>query len=648
MKKILTLTALFALTITMAVAQIQLLSPDGRLKTQIKVTDNKISYSVSHLNKVIMTDQPLSMTFSNGVVVGQGLKAKTSAVRTINEDIRPAVRVKTEVINVNCNEIEIAGKGYTIVFRAYNDAVAYRIKTNFKEKELKVLSEEVAYNFVENDGILFPEEKSFYTHQERKFIDTRLDEIADGRFCSPPMLVTDSPVRMLITEVDLESYPGIYYKKAGTKSFAGIFPHYGLETTKKSDRDLPVTKTADYLAQTTGTRSYPWRVALITSSDEQLLESTTLYSLASKSRIEDTSWIKPGKIAWDWWNANNITGVDFKSGVNTQTYMYFIDFASENNIEYVVLDEGWYDINKNILSIVPDLNMDELMAYAKRQNVGIILWTTWLALEQDKEAAFKQFEKWGIKGLKIDFMQRDDQWMVDWYYEIVKRAADLKMLVDYHGAYTPRGLNATYPNMMTSEGVYGLEQNKWIDDLTPEHNLVLPFTRMVVGPMDYTPGAMSNASKKDFKIRFNRPMSLGTRCHQLGMYVVYESPLQMLSDSPSTYEREPETMRFLSAVPSVWDETRALKAAVGDYVVMARRKGSTWYVGAMNDWTPREIEISLDFLGSGEYTINSWEDGVNADMNSQDFKVRKSGVKSTSKITLKLAAGGGYAAIIRK
>lgn len=622
---------------------------NGKIQLSVMVVDGNLYYSVDFNKKCVLKEMPIAMTFSNGVTVGRGMKKVDYKARVLDNAYTPPVKVRAAVIEDKASELTLKTPLYDVIFRLYDDAVAYRVVTRFKEKEVRVISEEVCYNFTADDKILFPEEKSMYTHQERKFIDTKLTDIADGRFCSPPMLATDNGVRMLITEVDLQSYPGIYYKKSGAQSFEGVFPHYALETQKKSDRNVVVTKAADYLAVTSGARSYPWRVALITDRDEQLIESLTLSALAAPSQIlGETSWIRPGKIAWDWWNGNNLKGVNFKTGINTDTYKYFVDFAAANKLEYVVLDEGWYDINKGITSIVPTLDMDELVAYAKTKNVDLILWMTWLALEEDTDAAFEMFKKWDIKGLKIDFMQRDDQWMVDWYHRIAQRAFDNKMLVDYHGAYTPRGLNLTFPNMMTTEGVYGGEQNKWTDDLTPEHNVTLAFTRMAIGPMDYTPGAMTNATQDEFVARFMRPMSLGTRCHQLGMYVVYESPLQMLCDTPTAYEKEPECMEFLSAVPAVWDETRVLKAAVGDYVVVARRSGDKWYIGAMTDSTGRNIEVPLSFLGEGQYKIKSWSDGINVATHAEDFQVKQSTVNAKSTLRIPMASGGGYAAVISR
>lgn len=648
MKKLFLFTTLL-LFATFAAAQesVTLSSPSGRIETTVTIEKGKLHYSVAFDGKEILEKMPLSMTFSNGVVAGENIKSLKPKSKTVEELFEPVIAVRTSKANIRYNETTFSFGKYSVLFRLYDDAVAYRFVTRFGKKEIDVIKESVVYNFANDNKILFPEESSMYTHQERKFIDTTTGAIERGKFASHPLLATDNGVRMVITEVDLESYPGIYYSKSEGNSFNGIFPAYALESEKRSDRNMVVTKRADFIAKSSGNRSYPWRVVMLNDKDTELLTSNTLYALASPCRLEDTSWIKPGKVAWDWWNNCTLTGVKFRCGVNTESYKYFIDFASKNGIEYIILDEGWYDIKKSILDIVPDIDLEEIIRYGKEKNVGIILWVTWLGLEEKMEEALPQFKEWGVKGLKIDFMQRDDQWMVEWYYNTAKRAAELQLLVDYHGSYKPTGITRTYPNVLTSEGVYGGEQNKWTDDLTPDHNVTLPFTRMACGPMDYTPGAMRNAKKGEFAERYYIPMSQGTRCHQLGMYVIYESPLQMLCDSPTNYEKEPDMMAFLAPVPTTWDETIALDAKVGDYVIMARRKGNKWWLGGMTDWTARKSEITLDFLESGkEYTLTLWEDGINVHRNAEDYKMSSRKVSKGDKIVINLASGGGFAATI--
>jgi len=453
-------------------------------------------------------------------------------------------------------------------------------------------------------------------------------------------------VKVAIAESDIEDYPGLWLRGTGGSGLAATFPPYPLKESLSNDRDYRVTETADYIAVTRGARTYPWRILAIAENDGDLITNQLVWLLAKPSQIADPSWIRPGKVAWDWYNANNIYGVNFRAGINTQTYKYYIDFASKYGIEYIILDEGWYRLG-NVLDVVPEMNIEEIVAYAKQKNVGVILWVVWKTLADQLQPALDQYEKWGIKGIKVDFMQRDDQIVMKFYHDLAREAAKRKMLVDFHGAQRSVLLARTWPNLITNEGVKGLEHTKWSRDVEPEHNVTLPFTRMLLGPMDFTPGAMLNATKETFAPIFNRPMALGTRCHQLAMYVVYESPLQMLADSPSNYLREPEAMEFLGPVPTVWDETRVLEAKLGDYVVIARRHGRDWYIGAMNDWTPRELEIGLSFLPEGNFQMQAYQDGLNADRMAGDFQLVKRQVDRNARLKIRLAPGGGWAARIR-
>jgi alpha-glucosidase len=438
----------------------------------------------------------------------------------------------------------------------------------------------------------------------------------------------------------------MWFRGSNTNSLKRVSAKFPKKTIKKSDRHLPIVEREDYIAKTSGNRNFPWRIFAVAENDADLIANQLTFVMASPNKLDDVSWIKPGKVAWDWWNANNIYGVDFEAGINTETYKYYIDFASEYGIEYIILDEGWYKLD-HIDELVPEIDMEGLLTYAKKKNVGIILWCVWKSLDDKLEASLKQFEDWGIKGIKVDFMNRDDQEMVNFYHKIAEKAAGHKLLVDFHGSYKPAGIRRMYPNVLTREGVNGAEQYKWSMYQSPEHDLILPFGRMLAGPMDYTPGAMHNAQKKDFKPIFDTPMSLGTRCHQLAMYVCFESPLQMLCDSPSNYYKEPEVMGFLSAVPSVWDETVVLDAKVSDYVSIARRNADNWYVGGMTDWDSRDMNLDLSFLPKGKkYLMTLYVDGKNADNNAIDFKQTKTIVDYTFKQKIHLAKGGGFAAMI--
>jgi alpha-glucosidase len=638
---------LTVISLQMTIAQdFELYSPDKKLKVTIGLHD-KITYSVWLDGKEILSPSPLSMTINGGMALGVKPRLKKQERKTVDEMLNPVVQTKSKEIRNNYNEIKLSFNGnYGLAFRAFNDGAAYRFETNLKDS-IQVDSEEVNYNFAGDYAIYFPEEESFQSHNERIFKYEELKSINQNRFCSLPALVdTKTGVKIAVSESDLEDYAGLWLKGSGKNSLTGTFPGYPLQVEQTSDRDVKVSQFASFIAKTSGTRSFPWRLMAITRNDTELITNQLVYQLAKPSKLQDVSWIKPGKVAWDWWNFNNIYQVDFRAGVNTETYKYFIDFASKNGLEYVVLDEGWYKLG-NLMELVPEINMEEIISYANQKKVGIILWVVWKTLDDQLQPALYQFQKWGVKGIKVDFMQRDDQWMVNYYYRIAKEAAKRKMLVDFHGAYKPCGLNREYPNVITSEGVKGLENNKWSLDITPEHDVTLPFTRMWAGPMDFTPGAMINATKADFRSIFNTPMSQGTRCHQLAMYAIFESPLQMLADNPTHYNKEPECLQFLSKIPSVWDATVPLQAKVGDYIAVARKKGAEWYVGAMTDWDARELIIDLSFLDANKnYTAEIYEDGINADRNANDYKKITKTITKSDKLTIKLAPGGGWAARI--
>lgn len=618
-------------------------SPDSRITVNVE-TGTNTTYSVTFNGKMMLNPSPISMTFDNGTVIGRNMEVKNVERSTQNQVLKPVVRQKSKQIIDHYNEMVLDAENYKLYFRVYNDGLAYRFHTDFPDS-LKVLNEEVIYCFPEDYNTLFPEERSMLSAQQPLFKPMKLSEIGTDRFCSTPILIkVDENARIFISESDLESYPGMFLRKQGKNELAGKFAAVSLEDYKTDDRQIFPTKRADYIARVNGTRNYPWRAMIVAENDANLITNQLIYKLAPEAE-GDYSWVRPGKIAWDWYNALILTGVDFKCGINNDTYKYYIDFASKYGIEYVVIDDGWseaWDVTKTI----PEINMEELVAYGKKKNVDLILWVSWAPFREKIDEAFDKFSQWGIKGIKMDFMNRDDQEMVDFYYEVARKAAARKMLVDFHGAYKPTGWLRTFPNVLTSEGVAGLENHKWGSFVTPKHNVTLPFTRMVAGPMDYTPGAMINFHEKDHKIWFNLPASVGTRCHQLGMYVVYESPLQMLADSPSNYYREPVCMEFLSQVPVVWDETRVLKASVGEYVVVARRHGDTWYIGGMVGEKGQKSEIDLDFI-KGNKTLTYWEDGVNVDMNANDFARRVQKVKQGDKITITMYDGGGYAAIIK-
>ncbi len=431
----------------------------------------------------------------------------------------------------------------------------------------------------------------------------------------------------------------------GGGRLTGVQPKFALSTEMKegSDRNEIVTERADYIADTSGARTFPWRFLAIARTDADLLTNELSFQLASPLEIKDTSWIKPGKVAWDWWNANNIYGVDFHAGVNTETYKYYIDFAADYGLEYIIMDEGWYRLG-NLLDVVPEIDMEEIVEYGRQKGVDIILWVVWKTLDDQLEDAMEQFERWGVAGLKIDFMQRDDQWMVNYYWRMAAAAAERNLLVNFHGAYKPAGIRRAYPNVLTREGVKGLEHNKWAETITPEHNLTIPFIRMVAGPMDYTPGAMRNANRKNFSVVWDRPMSMNTRAHQMALFVGYESPMQMLADTPSNYRREHESTAFIASVPAVWDETRVISAAIGEHLVIARRQGERWFLAGMTNSEARDVNVDLSFLSQGTFDMVSFEDGPNAARHAEDYKRCSNVVSGADQVMIKMSSGGGFVA----
>ena len=625
----------------------KLLSPGKKI--QVVVTTGKgITYSVLYEDKIILDPSTISMTLENGINLGETGRVLKIHNQEVKDKIYPVVPHKNREIIDHYSELILNFEGdYSLIFRAYDDGVAYRFETRFKD-EIKVVHEEVTYRFPQDHSVYFPEEESFFSHNEREYLFLPISQIGDERFASLPILIypEDGP-KIGISESDLEDYPGMWVKGISGNGLNGTFPAYALKDEMRNDRNVPVVERAEYLAVTGGTRTFPWRAMIIAEKDADLVENDLIFKLAKPNQLKETEWIKPGKVAWDWWNYNNIYGVDFQAGVNTETYKYYIDFASDHGLEYVILDEGWYKLG-DLFDVVPEIDMPQLLTYAEEKNVGIILWVIWKTLDDQLEEAMDLFEKWGVKGLKVDFMQRDDQWMVNYYHKIAREAARRKMLVDFHGAYKPSGLRRTYPNVMTREGLKGLEHSKWSENANPEHNVTIPYIRMLAGPMDYTPGAMMNAQKENFHPVFYKPMSMGTRTHQIAMYVIYESPLQMLSDNPSNYLREKESLGFISQVPVVWDETIALQGKVGDYIVLARRTGKDWYIGAMTDWDQRSLNVKLSFLPEGNYEMNLFRDGPNANRTANDYVMETISVSPDDVIKINMAKGGGWVAKITK
>ena len=626
-----------------AQSSFDLRSPDNRIEIRIR-TVPVVRYDLLLKGRALLQDCTLSLDVDHKTL-GVDPKVRSSKKRSYDQTVEPAVHQKFAKIRENYNEVRIEmDGGYAVVFRAYNEGAAYRFETSLPQQQVKIYGEEVKFNFPGDATVFYPQEDSMFSHNERKYVPQRLKEIDPAFIATMPAVVdAGEGAKLAIAESDVEDYPGMWLHGTNSPALAGTFPHYPLKEKLEKDRDFRVAEAADYIAVTSGTRTFPWRLVGIVERDGDLLTNQLVWLLAKPPQLQDTSWIKPGKVAWDWWNFNNIYGVDFKAGINTQTYKYYIDFAAKYGLQYIILDEGWYKLG-NVLEVVPEINMEELTAYAKEKNVGVILWVIWKSLDDQLLPALDQYAKWGIKGIKVDFMQRDDQKLINFYYKVCSETAKRKMLVDFHGGQKQVTMTRTWPNMISGEGVRGMEWSKWSADSEPKHNVTLPFTRMFLGPMDYTPGAMRNATRTTFAPIHQQPMALGTRCHQLAMYVVFESPLQMLSDSPSNYLREPEAMEFLGPVPSVWDDTKVLDGRIAEYVLVARRNSNDWYVGAMTDWTARELEVDFSFLPDGNFSMDAYQDGTNANRMASDYKKISVQVNKSTKLKIKLAPGGGWAA----
>ncbi len=622
-------------------------SPNGKIEVKISV-DTQIKWSATVDNKAIFTDNTMSLDLGTSVL-GVNPKVVSAKTTTVNETVKTVVAVKSKTISNNYNQLSLKFKpDFVVSFRVFDNGLAYRFETTMKD-QITVKNEEVGLNFSGDYAALFPEEETVYSHYERLYLDQKISSFSAGRFASLPTLVkADNNIKIGITEADLFDYPCLFMEATGKAAFKSKYPKVILKSDPKGDREIQNIQEADYIAKTSGTRNFPWRVFMISTEDARLVENQMVYLLSRDCKLTETNWIKPGLVAWDWWNENNIYGVDFKSGLDTKTYKYYIDFAAKNNIPYIILDEGWTKATTNIKEANPTLDIQELMAYGKSKNVGIILWCLWNPLDADMDAILDIFAKWGAKGIKVDFMARSEQYMVNFYERAAKACADRKMMIDFHGAFKPSGMARAYPNIINHEGVKGMENCKWSKDITPEHDVTLCFTRMLAGSMDYTPGAMTNKNEKDYSISFSHPMSLGTRCHQLAMYVCYDAPLQMLNDSPSNYYKETESTTFISKMPTVWDDTKVLDAKVADYILMARQKNNNWYLGAMTDWTARSLTVDLSFLGEGTYEIEIMQDGLNAEISCNDYKRIVKQVTKADKLKIDLAKGGGWAAICKK
>ncbi|OQP64189.1 alpha-glucosidase [Niastella vici] len=620
-------------------------APDKTLSVQVTVSDS-IYYQVMRNGNVLTEAAALSFTTDQNAA---GFRVSKAMAGTHSGILTPVVwqKAKTIADDYSSLRLDFSNK-LSMEWRVYKNGIAWRWINNLA-KACKVTDELATLNPGPEARAWYPQEDGFFSHNERQYRKYRVGDIDAGKLASLPVLFETKGAKLLLTESGLFNYAGMWVQGDGKGSIRGVFPHYPREKKIEGDRSELVVSREDFIAKIKGPQNFPWRIVMVAKDDGELLTNQLPYLLGTPPAPgSDYSWVKPGKVQWDWWHYNNIYNVNFRAGINNDTYKYYIDFAAKYHLEYVLLDEGWCD-TRDLFKQSKHINIEELAAYAHSRNVGLLLWTSWLVLDQQLDRALDQFEKWGIKGIKVDFMQRDDQDMVNYYEKVSKAAASHKLMVDFHGACKPTGWSRTYPNVMTSEGVLGNEISKFSDVIDPEHTLTIPFIRMAAGPMDFTPGGMLNVQKNAFAAQPAEPMTLGTRCNQMAMYVMYESPLQMLCDIPTHYYREPECMEFLQAVPAVWQQTIPLTAAIGEYAAIARQAANgDWFIGAMTNWTAREITVDLSFLGDGKYKMHIWKDGLNADRKAKDFAMDTIEADKSSALTIKMAPGGGYVARLVK
>lgn len=629
-------------------------SPDGRLTARVSVGDS-LTYSIALNDELILQPSAISAELDNGKVWGRNLRLSKKSVRSCDALV-PAPFYRAKELRDHYNELTLRFKGdYSVVFRAYDDGIAYRLVSHDK-KPFRIMREQVEYRFSGDPVATVPYvnrgkdgdyNAQFHNSFENEYVTAPISSLNRQRLMFLPLVVqATANVKVCITETDLYDYPGLYLTPGGKGQLTGVQARYPkkLEQGGHNRLQMLVRDREDYIARVGGARSFPWRVAVVAEEDRTLAASNLSYLLAEPSRLEDLSWIKPGKVAWDWWNDWNLDGVDFLTGVNNDTYKAYIDFAAENGIEYVILDEGWaVNLKADLMQVVDDIDLKELVRYGEERNVGIILWAGYYAFERDMENVCRHYSQMGIKGFKVDFMDRDDQLMTDFNRRAAAMCAKYHLILDLHGTHKPAGLHRTYPNVLNFEGVFGLEQMKWSQEANQvKYDVMIPFIRQLAGPMDYTQGAMRNATRSNYHACYNEPMSQGTRCRQLALYVVLDSPFNMMCDTPGNYRRNQDCTDFIAGIPTVWDETRILDGKMGEYIVTARRKGDRWYVGGLTDWTPRDIEVDLSFIRSSGISGVLFSDGVNAHRTARDYRRQEVTLGSDGKLKVHLAPGGGF------
>lgn len=621
-------------------------SPDSKLSVEIEINQQGIALKMMNGPEHILSLSGIELVV-NKMEVGRWQVKKTKR-NTVNEDVKPLVRDKSEIYKNVYNELIFTFKSnQSLSFRLFNEGIAYRFTTAAKDS-MTIFKENLNILFEEDDSIRFQSQKSFSSAYEAPYEFSKLRELDSLKLYNLPILVEkQNGTFVMITESDLYNYPGLWVKSTGRSQISGINPHYPKKLTYNGNpySNGQVGETYDYIAKVIGSRTFPWRIFAVADQEDELINNNMVYLLASPTKMTDVSWIKPGVVMFDWWGKNNIYGVDFKAGVNTETAKYFIDFCAEKGFSYFLFDDGWSP-KDDLLHTIPGLNMAEVTTYAKSKGIDVMLWVIWNSLKNQWNEAFDQFEQWGIKGIKMDFMNRDDQQMVEFYEAVSKMAAEKEMLIDFHGAYKPCGLRRKYPNVLTREALIEFEQSGVSKSDNPEHHNLLPYIRMFTGPMDYIPATMRNSNKDNFRPIVDYPMGQGTRAHAMALFVILSSPMTMLPSSPSDYYREKECTGFLAKIPVEWDETRLIMGKISKYTVLARRSGTEWYVGAITNWDERTFELPTDFLTKGKYHLEIIEDGINANTAANDYKLYEHEINAGEFLKIKLAPGGGWLARI--
>ena len=637
-KKLLTLATLFIILGGSAMAKdYTVTSPNGK---NVATVNDSLSITVSHSGKTVVTIKARQAHAGNI----KKLAGSKHMTETIQAPFYRQNKIWTEG-----NQMDLTlNDGFGLQVRACNEGVAYRFYTT--NKKVTIIKDEMADFVFPHDSKAWlaystNDDKPFAMAFQNYYDETLLSKAKD-KYAFLPVTVESGDVKVTILESDLRSYPGMFLKAEGNHLKAA-FAKYPKKMAYYKWRGMSyVEETEDYIAKSTGARTYPWRVMAITEKDTEMPVSNLVFALATPNQIGDTSWIRPGKVAWDWWNDWNLKGVDFEAGINTRTYQYYIDFAAKNGIPYIVLDEGWYDSSKgDIMNPIPEIDLQGLIDYGRQKGVSIVLWTVFNVLDEHLTAACDKYTKMGIKGWKIDFLDRNDQTAVEMAERIAKTCAQYKLFVDYHGYFAPTGMNRTYPNILNYEGVFGMEEARWAkkDTDMPKYDVTFPFIRMMAGNVDFTPGALRNGTKENWVECYQNPVSMGTRCHQLACYVVHDSPFTMLCDAPTNYEREQDCVDIITSIPDNFDETRIIQGLIGNYIISARRYGSDWYVGGQTNWDEREVGFSLDFLSPGEsYQATIVCDGLNANHQAEDYMIQRKTLTSKDKLNIKMASGGGF------